>query len=324
MKILIVTPAPAKSTYGNRITAERWATVLRQLGHRVSISQQYDLQPVDLLVALHARRSHPSITRFRHLRPDSPIVLALTGTDIYRDIHKSPRARESLALADRIVVLQPRALRELTLKQRKKTVVIYQSVKLPPALKNPRVKPASKQFDVCVVGHLRPVKDPFRAALAARMLPESSQIRVIQVGGAMSKQMERRAHAEMRTNHRYHWYGEVSRTRTLRLLTRSRVCVISSLTEGGSNVLSEAIVAGVPVLASRIAGNVGILSEKYPGLFRVGDSRKLMQLMLRAEADREFTNSLKQRVRELEALFEPDRERTAWSDLVAGLKNLFE
>src|SRR5215813_3302002 len=117
MKIQIVTPARAKSTHGNRITAERWAKVLRQLGHRVSISQEYEQQPVDLLVALHARRSHPSIARFRRLHPDSPIVLALTGTDIYRDIHKSPRARESLALADRIVVLQPRALRELTLAQ---------------------------------------------------------------------------------------------------------------------------------------------------------------------------------------------------------------
>jgi putative glycosyltransferase (TIGR04348 family) len=247
-------------------------------------------------------------------------VLALTGTDVYRDIHKGSRARESLALADRIIVLQPRALRELTLTQRKKAVVIYQSVELHPALKNPRVKPASKHFDVCVVGHLRPVKDPFRAALAARMLPESSQIRVIQVGGAMSKQIERRARAEMQTNRRYLWHGALSRKRTLSLLARSKVCVISSLMEGGANVLSEAIVAGVPVLASRIAGNVGVLGENYQGLFRAGDTQKLMQLMLRAEVDREFTDSLQHRVRQLAALFEPERERTAWSGLLAGLE----
>jgi len=320
MRIQIVTPAPAASTYGNRITAERWARVLRQLGHRVSISQQYEQQQVDLLVALHARRSYSSIARFQRLHPDSPIVLALTGTDVYRDIHKSLRARKSLALADRIVVLQPRALRELTLTQGKKAVVIYQSVKLSPALKNPRVKPASKHFDVCVVGHLRSVKDPFRAALAARMLPESSQIRVIQVGGAISKQMERRARAEMRTNRRYLWLGALSRQRTLGLLAKSKVCVISSLMEGGANVLSEAVVAGVPVLASRIAGNVGLLNENYPGLFRTGDTKRLMQLMLRAEADHEFIDRLKQRVGELAVLFDPERERSAWSDLLAGLE----
>ncbi|HZI46404.1 MAG TPA: selenoneine biosynthesis selenosugar synthase SenB [Pyrinomonadaceae bacterium] len=321
MKIQIVTPAPTKSTHGNRITAERWARVLRQLGHRVSISQRYDKQSVDLLVALHARRSHPSIARFQRLNPGSPIVLALTGTDIYRDIHQSPRVRESLALADRIVVLQPRALRELTPAQRKKAFVIYQSVRLHRAAKNPRMKPANDHFDVSVIGHLRPVKDPFRAALAARMLPPSSRIRVIQVGGAMSKQMEKRARAEMQKNPRYLWRGALSRTRTLSLLARSKVCVISSLMEGGANVLSEAIVAGVPVLASRIAGNVGVLGEDYPGLFRAGDTQRLMQLMLRAETDREFTNSLQRRVRELAPLFKPERERTAWSELLAGLQN---
>jgi len=322
MKIQIVTPAPAESTLGNRITAERWARIFRQLGHRVSISQQYDEQPADLLVPLHARRSHSAIARFHHLHPDAPIVLALTGTDVYRDIHKSSRARESLALADRIVVLQPRALRELTPTQRKKAVVIYQSVKLPPALKKPRVKRASNHFDVCVVGHLRPVKDPFRAAWAARMLPESSRIRIIQAGGAMSKNMERRAHAEMRINPRYVWHGALSRKRTLSLLARSKVCVISSLMEGGANVLSEAIVVGTPVLASRIAGNVGILGKNYPGLFRASDTARLTQLMLRAETDREFLDNLRHHVRELASLFEPERERIAWSDLLAGLAGL--
>src|ERR1041385_7196803 len=109
MNIQIVTPAPVKSSYGNRITAERWATILRRLGHRVSISQRYDGMPADLSIALHARRSYSSISRFRREHPDASIVLALTGTDVYRDIHDNPRAQESLALADRIVVLQPQA-----------------------------------------------------------------------------------------------------------------------------------------------------------------------------------------------------------------------
>jgi hypothetical protein len=33
----------------------------------------------------------------------------LTGTDVYHDIHHSPEARESLELADRLIVLQPKA-----------------------------------------------------------------------------------------------------------------------------------------------------------------------------------------------------------------------
>src|SRR6266571_2396466 len=128
MRIGIITPAPARSHFGNRITALRWAKILKRLGHRVSISQQYDNEPFDLLIALHARRSYPSINRFRRQHRDSPIIVALTGTDVYRDIHTTRRAQQSLQLADRIVVLQPRALRELDSSAKRKARVIYQSV----------------------------------------------------------------------------------------------------------------------------------------------------------------------------------------------------
>ena len=319
MKIQIVTPAPPKSTVGNRVTAERWAKILRQLGHRVSISQRYDQRAVDLLIALHARRSHSSIARFKRAYPDTPLVLALTGTDVYRDIHEKSRARESLALADRIVVLQPHALRELTPTQRKKAVVIYQSVEAFPAWKNQRRTRTTNHFDVCVVGHLRPVKDPFRAALAARMLPASSRIRVIHIGSAISRQMERQARAEMQSNRRYLWRGALSRRMSLRSMANSNVCVISSLMEGGANVLSEATVARVPVLASRIQGNVGILGENYPGLFSVTNTQELMRLMLRAESDRRFLRHLQNCISKLAPLFDPKRERAAWSRLLAEL-----
>ena len=80
MRIGIVTPAPPGSTYGNRVTALRWAGILRRLGHRVSILQTYNSRPHELLIALHARRSYSSIKRFHHHHPTAPIIVALTGT----------------------------------------------------------------------------------------------------------------------------------------------------------------------------------------------------------------------------------------------------
>src|SRR2546430_14936843 len=136
MRIGIITPAPARSHYGNRITALRWAKILRRLGHHVTISQQYDNEKLDLLIALHARRSYSSIKRFRRQYRDSPIIVALTGTDVYRDIRTSRQAQQSLQLVDRIVVLQPRALRELDSSARRKARVIYQSVEDIPVLRN--------------------------------------------------------------------------------------------------------------------------------------------------------------------------------------------
>jgi len=318
MKIGIVTPAPPGSTRGNRITAERWARLLKTLDHRVSILETYDNQKVDILIALHARRSHASIAQFREAYPDRPIILALTGTDVYRDIHQNAQARRSLELADRIVVLQPYALRELKSAEQKKARVVYQSVKTPARLKRPR-RPWERHFDVCVIGHLRPVKDPFRAAMAARGLSKHSRIRVIQVGGALSKQMAHRGRRESQINPRFQWLAEVSRARALRILNQSRLCVISSRTEGGANVLSEAVVAGIPVLASRIAGNIGILGEDYAGLFPVGATAELRDLMLRAETDREFLRKLRTQITKLASLFTPAREQRAWKQLISEL-----
>jgi putative glycosyltransferase (TIGR04348 family) len=318
MKIGIVTPAPPKSTRGNRITAERWAKLLRALGHRVTISEKYVNQQVDLLIALHARRSHASILRFREEHPEKPIILALTGTDVYRDIHQNAEARRSLELADGIVVLQPHAMRELKPAEQKKARVIYQSVKPSARVRKPR-RSQENNFDVCVIGHLRPVKDSFRAAMAARRLPKHSRIRIVQIGGALSKQMAQRARRELQINPKFQWLGEVSRARALRILAQSRLCVISSRMEGGANVLSEAVVAGVPVLASRIAGNIGILGEHYAGLFPFGATAELRDLMLRAETDREFLRKLRRQITKFASLFTPARERRAWKQLIGEL-----
>src|SRR5262245_22322392 len=128
MNIAIVTPAPPRSRYGNRVTALRWARILRRLGHSVIIQQTYEGEAFDLLIALHAHRSYDSIARFHGEQPNTPIIVALTGTDLYRDLNSSRHAQHSLDLADRIVVLQPKAVEELTQRWRSKMRVIHQSV----------------------------------------------------------------------------------------------------------------------------------------------------------------------------------------------------
>ena len=323
MKISIITPAPPNSRSGNRVTAIRWARILRRLGHSVNVKQAYDGEHLDLLIALHALRSHASITRVHRDHPDIPIVVALTGTDLYRDLQRSKRAQRSLELATRIVALQPKALEALRPRWREKTRVIYQSVEAGTreagkSQARPSSSAAYQTFDVCVIGHLRSVKDPFRAAMASRMLPVSSCIRVIQVGAAMTTQQERRAVAEMKTNPRYRWLGEQTSARTRRIVSRSRLSVLSSRLEGGANALGEAIVAGIPVLASRIAGSVGILGDDYPGYFETGSTAELARLMTRVETDPAFLGELKSACDKLVKLFDPVREEASWLQLLDG------
>jgi putative glycosyltransferase (TIGR04348 family) len=324
MQIGIVTPAPPGSRYGNRVTALRWARFLKTLGHRVQIKTEYSGEPFDLLIALHAKHSHPSVVRFHKEHRERPLVVALTGTDLYRDLPDDLQAQRSLELANRIIALQPKASEALRPELRAKVRVIYQSVsgkslEVNGPGKRKAIRGAPQTFDVCVIGHLRPVKDPFRTALAARILPSASRIRVVHIGKALTKEMEGDARAEMSVNPRYRWLGEQPKWRAHRLLARSDLCVLSSLMEGGANVLSEAVVAKVPVLASKIAGTVGILGEDYPGYFAVGNTQELAQLLLRTETDFPFLGELLQWGERLVPEFAPAREQAAWAELLSEL-----
>lgn len=317
MNICIVTPAPRHSRKGNRITAERWARLIRELGHRVTIVQEYSGQSCDLMVALHARRSFSSIARYCRDNPHKPLIVALTGTDLYRDIRDSRRAQQSLELASRLIVLQPLGIGELPAHLRSKATVIYQSVEKPRST----IRPRKQVFDVGVIGHLRPEKDPFRASMAARRLPNSSRIRIIHAGAALSLTMERRAREEERRNQRYRWLGELTHAQTRRLLARCRILVLSSRMEGGANLLSEAIAAGVPVLASRISGTIGLLGESYPGYFEVGNTGALTALLERVERDAEFLRRLQSWLKPLRPLIRPASERESWRRLISELKS---
>lgn len=315
MTILIVTPAARGSRKGNRVTALRWARILRGLGHRVALADEYRGQPCDLLVALHAWKSAESVERFRRERPDDRLVLALTGTDLYGDLPSSPEAQRSLELATRLIVLQPLGIEALPPAQRPKARVIHQSAVAPPG----DHRPNPDAFEACVLGHLRAVKDPFRAAAAARRLPAESCIRILQVGAALDEEMARFARAEQAANPRYVWLGERSRRETLCILARSRLLVSSSIMEGGANVISEAIACGVPVLASRIPGSVGLLGEDYPGYFPTEDTEALAHLLERAEADGAFHEALRTACARLAPFVDPRRERARWAALLAEI-----
>jgi glycosyltransferase involved in cell wall biosynthesis len=169
------------------------------------------------------------------------------------------------------------------------------------------------------MGHLRPVKDPFRTALAARLLPESSRIRVVHLGAALSDDMAAAARVEEKANPRYRWLGEQPRWKALRILSRSRLLSLTSELEGGANVVSEAVTLSVPVVSSRIAGSIGLLGEDYPGFFPFGDTQSLADLLHRAETDTTFYKDLKRFGRRQRPLFEPARERASWRQLLAEL-----
>jgi len=315
-RILIVSPALARANNGNWQTASRWVRFLRGV-HEAEVTdawQSGDRAP-DLLIALHARRSAPSIAAFAAAHPDKPTLLVLTGTDVYRDIHDSPEARASLQRAAALVVLQDDAINQLPASLRSGTHVIFQSA---PALR-PWLPPGRRRhFDVCMIGHLRDEKDPLTFIRAAAHLSHPAA-RLLHIGGALDPALGKAAQAAMASSPRYRWLGALPHADARQRLKRCHAMAITSKMEGGANVIIEAVTCGVPVLASDIGGNRGMLGVDYAGYFPLGDDAALARLIDRSLTDTAFYQLLRRQCADRARLFTPQAEQAALRDLVDNL-----
>ena len=279
----------------------------------MQISVDYGSEPADLMVALHAWRSAAAIAAFAERFPDRPLIVALTGTDAYRFIHSHPETTlRSITLAHLLVGLHDLIGETVPATHRNKIRIIYQS-----ARPIPRREPAKRSFRICVAGHLREEKDPLRPAMAVRNVPADSRLRVDHYGKAHTDEWAQAAQAEMRANPRYHWHGEIAYHRIRQVYARSHVLVLPSRMEGGANVVSEAVVAALPVIASRIPGSVGLLGEDYPGFYPVENAGALRDVLLNAESDIAFYDSLSAACEARRSLFTPERERLGWKRLLS-------
>jgi len=308
--VVLVSPAMAESNSGNWHTAKRWAQFLSD-DCDIALLSQWRFASQDpaahTLIALHARRSAPSIQAWAQQCPGKPLIVVLTGTDLYRDIHVNASAWQSLALASHLVVLQEAALDELPPAFRSKAQVIYQSA---PALK-PAIK-ATHRFRALFVGHLREEKDPLtylRAAARVSQTALAGSMRFDLIGRALERRFANAASTAQAGLPHCHWWGDLPRARTRQHIKRAHVLVNSSLMEGGAQVILEAVQSGTPVLASRISGNLGMLGADYAGYFAAGDDAALARLLQRCATEHGFLALLEKQCSLRAPLFSPDEEK---------------
>lgn len=306
MRLHISTPRIGEVNTGNRRTAAQYARVFADLGYELVEAAA----GADAMIALHAAKSLDAMAEFQLTTPSGKLILILTGTDI--NPAPTAEALEGMERADALVGLQPRSLQRVPEALRKKTRVIFQSA----VPHGAAVEKDSDPFRICVVGHLRTVKDPMRAALAARDLPEKSKIRIEHAGAILEPEFEALVASEQRENPRYHYHGELAPAELGQLVARCQAMVISSHSEGGPRVLGESIVEGTPLIATRIEAITAWLGEDYPALFPVGDTAALTALMQKLETEDAFRQHLQTEIRPLAEQFSPESERAAWKQLL--------
>lgn len=272
--LCIVTPALADANNGNWQTARRWASML-SAHYRVRVAREWvPGDGGDVLLALHARRSAPSVAAWAGAHPDRPLVLALTGTDLYRDITTDASAQRSLALAHRLIVLQEQGPLALPEALRDKCRVVFQS-----STRRQTLAKTSTHLRAVMVGHLRDEKWPQTLFEAARLLHPDEGIHIDHIGVALDPALGEAAQATARDCPHYRWLGGLTHGATRSRMQRAHVLVHTSRMEGGAHVLMEAVLCGTPVLASHIDGNVGMLGTDYGGYFPPGDAPALVRAL---------------------------------------------
>jgi putative glycosyltransferase (TIGR04348 family) len=311
----IVTPASKAQNNGNWQTAWRWSRMLAG-SYEVRVLGEWRGEPLDALVALHARRSAGSIDAWHRARR-GPLIVVLTGTDLYRDIDADASAQTSLVQADRLIVLQELGPRRLPAAVRSRCVVCFQS-----CVHRQTVPKTERHLRALMVGHLRDEKSPDTYFEAARLLGARTDIRLDHIGAALDPALGTKAEALARTDPSYRWLGGLDHATTLRHIQRAHVLVHTSKMEGGAHVVAEAVRSGTPVLASRIDGNVGMLGADYGGYFEWNDAPGLATLLQRARDEPDMLSTLARQCAQRAALFTPERERSTllrlMNDLLPG------
>lgn len=304
INVVIVSPALAAANNGNWQTAYRYARLLK--AHcRVRIVQHWDGSAKDsVMIALHARRSHASIAAWHAQHGARGLIVVLTGTDLYRDIHEDSQAQQSLRWAHTLVVLQPEGLQSVPIEHRAKTVVVFQST----TTRQQRPK-TSRHLRAIMVGHLRAEKSPRTFFQAARLLRDHPDIHLQHVGGEHDLELAQEAHETAAVCPQYKFLGARPHTLTRRMIQRAHVLVHPSVMEGGAHVVMEAVCSGVPVIASNIPGNAGMLGADYAGLFPVQDGQALAEMLLKFRSDPHFAQLLQVQSAQRAPLFLPAREQ---------------
>jgi glycosyltransferase involved in cell wall biosynthesis len=267
MRVALVSNALAQPTRGNHTTIQRWLHNVNGIEIvPVPADAAPELEPPpDLVNGYHALNGGLAARRLAH-RYACPLVVNLGGTDLFACLQGDRAVAEVLEAADAITGAFP-AFGERLAKCFGRPMpysTVPRGVPVPDDL--PPHRPG-KTLHVLLPAGLRPVKDPMHAIDLAERLSERGIPLDLRILGPELDSAYARRISERAAGLPFVTLGETGHDEMPVVYRRADVVWNTSLHEGGSNALLEAIAEGCAVYARDIPGNHELLHEEgAPGV----------------------------------------------------------
>jgi len=305
-RVLIVTPSYLPDITGNAVTAHRLYKGLRDRGIEVQVQCRGGVTPPlqfrpDIIHALHALKGGVPAMEMAE-RFDVPFVVTITGTDLNIDLLQSENLEilKVLDKAARIVTYsslsKDRLSSRLTLVS-KKITVIRPSVEIARQKGGRGSLPSG--FNFLLPSGIRKVKDPAFAIRPLEALRNEFPSTKLAIVGPVLDYAEWKNLSDEIEGKEWISYMKVEHDEMPDIYNSADVVLNTSVSEGLSNAILEAMSIGKAVLASDCEGNRAVISDGLDGLlYRQGDEADFLRKAKRLILDLEFRERLGRAARE--------------------------
>ncbi len=267
LKIAMVVPDGTPVEGGNWSSAKRIADGLQRFGHQVWMGHLSEWRDdgFDVVHALNARTTALPLLR-AGLAPER-LVVTWTGTDVWRPETYEPENRAALTAVHRHTVLTPDAVAVVA----GRLGLSFEQVRyVPPSVDPEKFSPSGPRQPLAhpvllIPGAGRPEKGALEALELVDALQAFKPVHLAIVGPSRDDVYWARVMTRLEAAPWASWYGPVPPAEMPRWYRAADVVINTSLTEGLSNALLEALAVGRPVLARDIPGNRSLLEPGAVG-----------------------------------------------------------
>lgn len=283
MRIAIISPYTLPVNRGNSLTAERLKNGLIKKGMTVSIfdslkdsvKETAEFNP-DIVHCLHGTRSQLFISElYNHI--SAPLVTTLTGTD-YNTSEKQGPSDEKLSYmlnkSSAIITFNSFAkelLLEIFPAFSEKVHVIPQAVELMTwnesrnSIRN-KYEYTEKDIIILLAGGIRSIKNLDYAIDACfEIEKQNNHIKLILAGPIIEQDNADYILDKGKELKCFSYLGELSQDETRRLMYGSDIFLNTSISEGMSGAILEAMAESLPVIATRNSGNASLIINNKNG-----------------------------------------------------------